>query len=85
MESLSATKARTELFNLIKNSIKAHKQYRIVHKDGGVILLSEEDYDSLIETLELLSIPGFKKSFQKARKEIAKGETIPFEEVFGTK
>ena len=85
METLSATKARSELFNLIKNSIKAHKQYRITHKNGGVILLSEEDYDGLLETLELLSIPGFKKSFRKARREIARGETVPFEKIFSDK
>ncbi len=85
METMSATKARTELFNIIKSSIKTHKQYRITHRDGGVVLLSEEDYNSLIETLELLSIPGLKQSIRKARREIARGETVPFEKVFGAK
>jgi antitoxin YefM len=44
--------------------------------------MSKEDYESLIETLELLSIPGFLASIKKAKREIAEGKTVPMEEVF---
>ncbi len=44
--------------------------------------MSENDYENLIETLELLSIPGFKKSIQKADLEIEKGETYSIDEIF---
>ena len=44
--------------------------------------MSENDYENLIETLELLSIPGFKKSIQEADMEIDKGETYSIDEVF---
>ena len=44
--------------------------------------MSEEDYESLIETLQLLSEPGFKESIRKADEEIEKGETLSIEEAF---
>ena len=83
MQKLSASKARSDLFTLIKNAVKAHKIYRIAHKDGDVILMSEDEYQSLLETLELLSTPGLLKSIQQAKREIKKGETYSFEEVMG--
>jgi len=83
MQKLSASKARSDLFTLIKNAVKAHKIYRITHKDGDVILMSQDEYQSLLETLELLSTPGLLKSIKQAKREIKKGETYSFEEVMG--
>lgn len=83
MQKLSASKARSDLFTLIKNAVKAHKIYRITHKDGDVILMSQDEYESLLETLELLSTPGLLKSIKQAKREIKKGETYSFEEVMG--
>ena len=82
MKTITVSKARSELFNLIKRTIRGHRQVRITSKEGSVILMSENDYESLIETLELLSIPGFKKSIQEADLEIDKGETYSIDEVF---
>ncbi len=82
MKTITASKARSELFNLLKRTIRGHRQVRITSKEGSVILMSENDYENLIETLELLSIPGFKKSIQEADLEIDKGETYSIDEVF---
>ena len=82
MKTITSTQARSDLFNIIKGTVKGHRQVRITSKEGSAILLSEEDYENLIETLELLSIPGFKKSIDKANHEIEKGETYSMEEVF---
>ncbi len=82
MKSITASKARSELFNLLKMTIRGHRQVRITSKEGSVVLMSENDYENLIETLELLSIPGFKKSIQEADMEIDKGETYSIDEVF---
>ncbi len=57
--------------------------YRITHNDGDAVLLSQEDYDSLIETLELLSTPNMARSIRKARREIERGETYSLEDVLG--
>jgi antitoxin YefM len=83
MKTITATNARSDFFNILKRTIKGHSHYRISTKEGGAILLSEEDFESLIETLELLSTPGFAKSVKQAKKEIEKGQTYSMEEVFG--
>lgn len=84
MTTLSATRARSDFFELIKNVIKKHQLYQINHREGNVVMISEEDYEGLIETLELLSAPNFKKKYKKAKKEIATGKIVTFEKVFGT-
>lgn len=85
MTSVNATQARKEFFNLIKNAIKKHTVFRIHHRNGNVVLISEEKYDSLQVTLELLSIPGFRESIRKSLKQIVKGETYSLDELFGEK
>lgn len=82
MNTLTATNARSNLFKILKQTISGHQLTRISSKEGSAILLSEDDYESLMETAELLSIPNFKKSIQKADKEIEKGELYSIDEVF---
>jgi len=59
-----------------------HLHTRITAKNGNAVLISEDDYLSLLETAELLSIPGLKKSIAKADKDISKGKLYSFEEIF---
>ena len=82
MKSVTATQARKEIYHLIKAAIKKHEMFRIRHRDGNVVLMSEEEYESLQVTLELLSIPGFRESIRKSLKQIVKGETYSLDEVF---
>ena len=83
MTSLTATKARQNLFELLQKSVKGHVPIRITSKAGDAVLISEEDYESLLETLELLSTPGMLKSIREARADIKAGRTKPLKEVFG--
>lgn len=83
MTSISATRARSGFFELIKKVLKRHEPLRINHKDGDVVVMSEEDYESLMETLEILSAPGFRTKYQKSKKQIQKGELVSFADVFG--
>lgn len=82
MNTITATDARTNWFKLLNSAIKGHFSTRIRTKDGTAILLSEEDYESILETAELLSVPGFKESIAEADKEIERGETYSFNKVF---
>jgi len=82
MKTITASRARTELFTLLKGTVKGHRQVRITSKEGNTILMSEEDYESLVETLQLLSEPGLKESIRKADREIERGETVSIEEAF---
>lgn len=83
MTTLSATDARKNLFELIKGASSRHEIYRIRHKDGDAVLMSEAEFESLLETLGLLSSPGFREDFEKSRQQAARGETKSFLEVFG--
>jgi antitoxin YefM len=83
MPSITATNARHDFFEIVKGATQKHEIYHIHHRKGDVVLMSESEYDGLIETLEILSTPGFKKGFQTAQKEIEAGETVTFDKVFG--
>jgi len=45
--------------------------------------MAEEDYESLLETMELLSTHSFRKSLKRSVEQMHKGDTLSFEEVFG--
>ena len=49
------------------------------------MLMAEDDYESLLETMELLSTPGFRKSLKRSVDQMHKGDTLSFDEVFGEK
>ena len=83
MNKLTATDARRDFFDILRGATQKHQVYRIQYRNGSVVLLSEEEYDSLIETLELLSIKGFRESIERSVDQIKRGETVSFEEVFG--
>lgn len=83
MTEFTATEARQNWFQLVRKSAKGHVPVRITSKEGDVVLISEEDYESLLETLELLSVPGMRKSIQEARRDIAAGRTKALKEIFG--
>ena len=83
MNIITATEARKELFSLIRRALRAHDPVRIQHREGGVVLVSEEDYEGLMETLELLSIPGMRESIAEAQADVAAGRTASIDDVLG--
>lgn len=83
MVALTATEARKTFFDLIKQTNQQHEVFEVQHKSGNAVIMSAEDYESLQETLHLLSQPGFKEKFSQSVQEADTGETASFEEVFG--
>ena len=83
MTTLTASRARQNFFSLLKKTVKGHVPIKIVSQSGDAVLLSQEDYESLLETLELLSMPGMAKSIQEARSDIKAGRTKSLKDVFG--
>jgi len=77
MTTLSATQARNDFFDLIKKAVKKRQPTHIVHKDGDVILMSKEEYESLVETLDILSSPEMMKEIQAGLKAL-KGKKARF-------
>jgi antitoxin YefM len=82
MTTLTATDARASLFELLRGANERHEIYHIRHRQGDAVLMSEAEYESLMETLALLSAPGFRDAFEQGRLEAQRGETRSFEEVF---
>ncbi|MCC8400218.1 MAG: type II toxin-antitoxin system Phd/YefM family antitoxin [Rickettsia endosymbiont of Culicoides impunctatus] len=65
----SATIARSKLFKLIDEIHKTHEPIYIKGKRNNAVILSEEDYASMQETLYLLSIPNMRESILQASRE----------------
>ena len=84
MKSLTATSVRSDLFNVIKAAVKTHEPVGITSRAGDAVLLSKEDYEDLLETLELLSTPGVLEGVRKARKDVKAGRTYSLAQVFGS-
>jgi prevent-host-death family protein len=69
MTTISATKARSQLYQLIDTANHSHEPIQITGKRGNAVLLSESDWSAIQETLYLQSIPGMLESIQEARRE----------------
>ncbi len=65
MPTLTATEARSKLYRLIDETTNSHQPIIITGKRGNAVLVSEEDWQSLQETLYLLSIPGMRESIRE--------------------
>lgn len=65
MTILNATEARTKLYTLIDEAAASHQPVVITGKRNNAVLVSEEDWNAISETLYLLSIPGMGESIRK--------------------
>ena len=61
MLTTNITKFRKNIFCILENAIKYNEPVNISTKDGNAIILSEEDYNGLMETLMVCSVPGMKE------------------------
>jgi antitoxin YefM len=62
MTSLTITQARKDLYRLVDEVQESHEPVRITGKRGTGILLAEDDWTAISETLMLHSIPGMTES-----------------------
>ncbi len=67
------TNFRKNMFGFLEQTIKFHEPVNISTKNGNVIIISEEEYNGLTETLHLSSIPAMKEK-------ITEGLHTPLEE-----
>ncbi|HCX61395.1 MAG TPA: type II toxin-antitoxin system Phd/YefM family antitoxin [Clostridiales bacterium] len=61
MTNTNATNFRKNLFNYLDMAIDFNDVINVNTKKGNVIIISEDDYNGLLETLYLTSIPGMKE------------------------
>jgi prevent-host-death family protein len=68
MKVINATAARANFFNLIDQVAEEHEEVMITTKRNNAVLVSEEDWRSIQETIYLSSIPGVRESILEAAK-----------------
>lgn len=73
MATLTASEARSKLYRLIDETAASHQPILITGKRGNAVLVSENDWIAIQETVHLLSIPGMRES-------IREGLNTPIEE-----
>ena len=83
MEKLTAAAAKENFENMLKSVSEENKVYQIKSGNDSAVLISGKDYESLQETVELLSIPGFRESLQRSLQQIKNNETYSLEEILG--
>ena len=69
MKTISASKARANLYRLIDEATDSHEPIQITSKRSNAVLVSEDDWRSIQETLYLVSIPGMRESIVEGMKE----------------
>jgi prevent-host-death family protein len=73
MTSITATEARKQLYKLLDDVSDSHEPVQITGRRGNAVLVGEDDWRAVQETLYLVSIPGMRES-------IIEGMAIPVDE-----
>lgn len=69
MPTTNATALRKNLFGTIENVIAYNEAVTITSKSGNVVMISESDYNALMETVFLMSNPAFMEGYNEAKKQ----------------
>lgn len=68
MNTISANEAQNKITSLMDEVAEEHKPVRITGENSNAVLLSEEDWNAIQETLYLLSIPNMRESIVEGMK-----------------
>ncbi len=68
MKTISITEARKQIYKLVDTASEVHEPIQIVGKRNNAVLVSEDDWRSIQETLYLLSVPGMRDSIVQGLK-----------------
>ena len=79
---LSATKARKEFFKLIEATKRPGRHITLtVDGEPEVVMMSYEDYEGWLETLDIMSDPTLMKGIKKGMEDSKNGRTYTEEQV----
>ena len=65
MTAITASEARANLYRLIDEAASSHQPLLISGKRNKAVLISEEDWEAIQETLFLLAVPGMRESLRE--------------------
>lgn len=80
LKTLSATAAREKFFGLIDETAENHAPVLITTKRNNAVLVREDDWNAIQETLYLLSVPGMRESIVEGMK--ASSEDVLYKKEF---
>lgn len=82
VNTISLKKLRPGLPEVIRGIDTKLDRYIIMKRGRPVaVMMSPDDYDSLLETIEILSDKETVKRIKKAKKEVTEGKTISLEDL----
>ena len=65
MTTLKVSEARAKLYKLLDETASSHQPIQITGKRANAVLIAEDDWRAIQETLYLLSIPGMRESIRE--------------------
>ena len=80
MTTTTITNFRKNVYSMVENTVRFNEPVNITTKDGNAVMISEEEYLGLIETLYLTSVPGMKEKLVEGLN-TSLAETVSEEEV----
>lgn len=80
MTTTTVTNFRRNIFSMVENTVRFNEPVNITTKDGNAVMISEEEYLGLLETLYLTSAPGMKEKLLDGL-HTPLADTLPEEEV----
>ncbi len=80
VNTISIRELRPQLADVVENIHERFARYIVTrHGKPEVVMISVEDYESLLETLDVQSDKALMKSIKQAEKEIKTGKGVPLE------
>jgi PHD/YefM family antitoxin component YafN of YafNO toxin-antitoxin module len=73
MVNTNVTNFRKNIYGILEQTVKYNEPVNILTKDGNAVVISEEDYNGLMETLYLTSVSGLKE-------DLIEGKNTPVED-----
>ena len=82
MTTVPLAEARANLSRLVDEAVRTHQRVEVTRKGRrAAVILSADDYDSIMETLDILSDPELMREIRAAEAEAERGEVYSLEEV----
>ena len=82
MTTIPLAEARAQLSRLIDEAVRTHERIEVTRKGRrAAVILSADDYDSIIETLDILSDPDLMREVRAAEAELDSGEFVTLDQV----
>ncbi len=79
-----ASQFKTKLLAFVRKAGRLHDRAILTHRGvPQAVVMSYEEYEGWLETLEILSDRAFARGLRKAREEARRGKLLSYEEVFG--